>query len=104
MPTVIFKQPGGETQSVTAAPDSTLMVAALHNGIDGIEAECGGGLACGTCHVYVDEAWLDHLPPAAEDELAMLEEVTAPRRSNSRLACQIHLSDKLDGLTVRIPE
>jgi ferredoxin, 2Fe-2S len=80
------------------------MVAAIQNGIDGIEAECGGSLACGTCHVYVDDAWLARLPPASEDELAMLEEVTAPRKICSRLACQIRLVDELDGLTVRIPE
>ncbi len=104
MPTIIFEQQNGDAQSVVATGGNSVMIAAIQNGIDGIEAECGGGLACGTCHVYVDAAWMDRLTPAQEDELAMLDSVTAPRKACSRLACQIVVRDDLDGLVVRVPE
>jgi len=104
LPTIIFEQPDGESQSVVVTETSSVMIAAIQNGIDGIEAECGGSLACGTCHVYVDAAWVDRLRPAQDNELAMLETVTAPRKACSRLACQILIRDDLDGLVVRIPE
>ncbi|MAU22787.1 MAG: ferredoxin [Martelella sp.] len=82
---------------------STVMENAVHNGVPGIEAECGGACACATCHVYVDEAWTDKVgepEPMEEDMLDFAVDV----RANSRLSCQITMSAELDGLTVRVPD
>jgi ferredoxin, 2Fe-2S len=76
----------------------------LSHGVDGILAECGGGAVCGTCHVYVDDAWIDRLPCVGIDEDALLEGVTAERRPNSRLSCQIKIVPELDGLVLWLPE
>lgn len=82
---------------------NTVMEGAVNNGIDGILAECGGALSCATCHVYVDEAWVDKLEPATEMETDMLEVVNEPKE-NSRLSCQISIKDELEGLIVHLPE
>jgi 2Fe-2S ferredoxin len=79
------------------------MQAAVAANVDGIEADCGGLMTCGTCHVYVREPWASRLRPPDPDELAMLDFTASPRRPNSRLACQIDLTDALDGLTVDLP-
>jgi len=81
----------------------SVMEGAIKNGVDGIVAECGGACMCGTCHVYVDEAWLDKLAPIADDENAMLDTTACPRQPNSRLGCQIPVKKELDGLIVRTP-
>ena len=73
-------------------------------GVAAIVADCGGLLTCATCHVYVDPAWADKLPPVTEDEAAMLEMTASPRQANSRLSCQIVMQSALDGLTVTLPE
>ena len=80
------------------------MEAAIQNDIDGIVAECGGGCACATCHVYVDDAFVDRLPPIGDMEGDMLECTAAERRAGSRLSCQIKMSDELEGLVVTIPD
>jgi len=104
MAKITYIEPGG-TEVVLDVPDGwSVMMGATSNGVDGIEAECGGSCACATCHCYVDEAWLDKLPPAAENELGMLENVVAERKPNSRLSCQIKVSPELDGLVVRLPD
>lgn len=82
---------------------NTVMEGAVNNGIDGILAECGGALSCATCHVYVDEAWVDKIEPASAMEVDMLEVVNEPK-ANSRLSCQIHVNDALEGLIVHLPE
>jgi 2Fe-2S ferredoxin len=82
----------------------TVMAAALKNGIDGILAECGGVCMCSTCHVFVDEKFFDKLPAAQDTEEAVLEIAAIERRPNSRLSCQIKVTDDLDGLIVRLPE
>ena len=82
----------------------SVMEGAIDNELDGIVAECGGGMSCATCHVYVDPDWLTRLPEADEAELDMLEHTAAERKSNSRLSCQIQVSNDLDGLVVRMPE
>lgn len=93
------------TRTVLDAPAGrSLMRAATDAGIDGIAADCGGCLSCATCHVYVEEAWLDKLPPVTADEAAMLEMTAAERRPTSRLSCEIVLDDALDGLVVHLPE
>ena len=80
------------------------MQAAQSGGVDGIAADCGGSLTCATCHVMVREPWASLLPPPEADELDMLGFAAVPARPNSRLSCQIQLTDALDGLTVDLPE
>jgi 2Fe-2S ferredoxin len=104
MPAVVFILPTGETRTVDVAPGTTLMTAAVKNGIDGIIGECGGVCMCATCHIYVRQQFFDKLPPALDTEEAVLEVTNAERLPNSRLSCQIKMTDALDGLTVRIPE
>ncbi len=80
----------------------TVMEAAVQNDIPGIDADCGGGMACATCHVYVKEEWLDKLPKKEDGEEDMLDMAYEPKK-NSRLSCQLVVSDELDGLIVNIP-
>ena len=80
----------------------TVMEGAVQNDIPGIDADCGGGMACATCHVYVKEEWLDKLPKKEDGEEDMLDMAYEPNKF-SRLSCQLLVSDELDGLTVSIP-
>ena len=80
----------------------TVMEGAVQNDIPGIDADCGGGMACATCHVYVKDEWFDKLTPKEDGEEDMLDMAFEPKK-NSRLSCQIIISDELDGLTVDIP-
>lgn len=82
----------------------SLMQAAVAANVDGIEADCGGLMTCATCHVYVREPHASQLPPPGDEELGMLEFTASPRKPNSRLSCQIQLTEALDGLTVDLPE
>ena len=93
----------GAEHVVEAANGTTVMENAVKNSIPGIEAECGGACACATCHVYVDEAWLDVVgaPDIMEEDML---DFAWEGRPNSRLSCQIKVTDELDGLIVRIPE
>jgi len=104
MPKVIYVSPAGGRTEVDVPVGTTVMAAALQNGIDGIVAECGGVCMCSTCHVFVDETFLAKLPPAADTEEAVLEIAAIERRPNSRLSCQIKVTADLDGLTVLLPE
>ena len=102
MPKITYIDSGGASRTVDAENGSTVMGTALKNGVPEIEAECGGACACATCHVYVDEAWLPKTggpSPMEEDMLDFGFDV----RPNSRLSCQIKVSDELDGLVVRTP-
>ncbi len=93
----------GQSRTIDAEKGSTVMENAIKNSIPGIEAECGGACACATCHVYVDEAWREKVggpSPMEEDMLDFGFDV----RPNSRLSCQIKVSDDLDGLVVHTPE
>jgi 2Fe-2S ferredoxin len=101
---VVYVAHDGEQTELNVQEGWTLMQAAVSNGVDGIEAECGGACCCATCHVYVDDQFLDKIPAASEQEDGMLEEVVTARRSNSRLACQIKVTSQLDGMIVRTPE
>ena len=103
MAEITFIQPDGQTRRVVAEAGLSVMKAAVTNGVDGIEAVCGGVCACATCHCYVAEDWFGRLPPPDDLEEEMLEETSAERRSNSRLSCQIKVADALDGLLVTIP-
>ena len=80
----------------------TVMEGAVQNDIPGIDADCGGGMACATCHVYVNDEWFDRLQAKEDGEEDMLDMAFEPKK-NSRLSCQIIISDELDGLTVNIP-
>ena len=80
----------------------SVMEGAVQNDIPVIDADCGGGMACATCHVYVDEDWMDKLPEKEDGEEDMLDMAFEPKK-NSRLSCQITVSDNLDGLVVNIP-
>jgi ferredoxin, 2Fe-2S len=102
MVTVTFIESSGKEKTVESPEGSTLMEAAVKNGVGGILAECGGACTCATCHVYVDEAWADKVGGASGDEEEMLTLAVDPQPS-SRLSCQISLNAELDGLVVRVP-
>ncbi len=104
MPEIVFHLADGTEQRVQTEAGTTLMRAALNSGIEGIAADCGGGCACATCHVYVDEAFAGTLPPVAQPENDMLDFVAAERRPTSRLSCQIRMTDALDGIVLALPD
>ena len=103
MPQITYISSAGSSITVNAAVGMSVMRAAVNNGVPGIDAECGGSCACGTCHVIVDAAWADKLPPPADMELDTLDLVTDPG-PHSRLSCQLTVTEALDGLVVRTPE
>lgn len=100
---ITFIQPDGSEQVVNAEPGVTLMESAKMNDVPGIEAECGGACACATCHVYVEEPWMEVVGEAQPMEADMLD-FASDLRANSRLSCQIKVKPELDGLVVRTPE
>jgi ferredoxin, 2Fe-2S len=104
MPKVIYVSANGDSREVDVPVGTTVMAAALRNGIDGIVAECGGVCMCSTCHVFVDEKFFDRLPPANDTEESVLEISAEERQPTSRLSCQIKMTEDLDGLVVRLPE
>lgn len=99
MPKISIVDSTGNTVEVNAQVGLTVMEVAVDNNIAGIVAECGGACACATCHAYIAEAWLDRLPAMDDMEDAMLDSVL-DRRPNSRLSCQIEITDELDGLVL----
>lgn len=104
MPKLIYQIFGGETREVEVPDGTSVMEGAVRNGVPGIDGDCGGACACATCHVYVDEAFVDRLTPPDEMEDELLDGTASERAPNSRLSCQIPLTAELDGLTVRVPE
>ena len=103
MPKVTYRQPDGAENVVDVPAGWSLMEAAIQNDIDGIVAECGGGCACATCHVYVDPAWAEKVGKPEAMEESMLDFAYEPKET-SRLSCQIQVTAALDGLVVRLPE
>jgi ferredoxin, 2Fe-2S len=103
MPKITFNDSSGAGRTIEAELGSTVMETAIRNNVPGIEAECGGACACATCHVYVDEAWREATGSPEQMEEDMLD-FAFDVRSESRLSCQIKVTDALDGLVVRIPE
>lgn len=101
MPAVTFVLPDGSRRRHDVAAGLTLLDAARLHDV-AIEGACGGAMACATCHLHVDEAWLDRLPEPSAEEDEMLD-LAAEVAANSRLGCQIRLTPALDGLTVRVP-
>ncbi len=102
MAKITFIQPDGTSQTVDATQGVTVMEAAKINQIAGIEAECGGACACATCHVYVDPAWKEKTGGPEEMEEDMLD-FAFDVRDESRLSCQIKVTNDLDGLVLRVP-
>jgi 2Fe-2S ferredoxin len=101
--TIVYRSDAGQVREVAVPIGNSVMEGAVNNGIDGIVAECGGACMCATCHVYVDEEFLSKLPPIAEDEAEMLKTTFSPRKPNSRLSCQLPVTEELDGLRVTTP-
>ena len=100
---ITFIEHDGTQRTVKTTVGSSVMQTAVDHGIPGIDADCGGGCSCATCHVFVDPTWMDKVGPANENEESMLG-VSSERRENSRLACQIKIDAGLDGLIVSTPE
>ena len=105
MPKITYIEHGGREHRVEVASGLSVMRGAVDNNIPGIDADCGGECACATCHVYVDDAWLaaTGLPQPGSQEASMLS-FAALAEPNSRLSCQIEVTEALDGLVVRLPE
>ena len=100
---VTFVQDNGVVETIDdAAVGQSLMEVGRAKGVEGILADCGGGCACATCHVYVDAAWWDRVGPPDAIENEMLDMVDDIRRDTSRLSCQINLREDLDGLLVTV--
>jgi 2Fe-2S ferredoxin len=102
MPTVVYVDLTGVNRAVVAPAGATVMDTAVRNGVAGIVGQCGGSLACASCHVYVEDPWLQLTGRAEGMEDEMLDDALADRLPGSRLSCQIRLTDTLDGLTVRV--
>jgi 2Fe-2S ferredoxin len=100
---VIYLGSAGREYAVDAAIGDTVMAAAVRNGVPGIIAECGGNCSCATCHVWVGEEFAPLVGPPNDMEEDLLDMAVSERRSTSRLACQIRITEALDGLTVEIP-
>lgn len=101
MPKITFTEPDGTTHIVDAAPGQSVMQTAVDNLVPGIFGDCGGCCSCATCHAHIDSAWLDRLPAPSEDETLMLEG-SVEVNPNSRLCCQLNVSDAIDGLVVHL--
>ena len=93
----------GNSKIIEVENGLTVMEGAIQNNIPGIDADCGGSMACATCHVYVEEKWFNKISKAEDAEVDMIDMAHEPKK-NSRLSCQLIISDELDGLTVSTPE
>ena len=102
MPKITYIENSGSSHTIEVSSGLSVMEGAVQNDIPGIDADCGGGMACATCHVYVNEEWFDKLPAKEDGEEDMLDMAFEPKQ-NSRLSCQLIVSDELDGLVVNIP-
>ena len=100
---VRFEHPNGEFETLDIDSGASVMEGALHGGIEEILADCGGALSCATCHVYIGADWADRVAPPSEAETEMLE-FAVDRQPNSRLSCQICVTEALQGLKIRLPE
>ncbi|WP_424933709.1 2Fe-2S iron-sulfur cluster-binding protein [Amaricoccus macauensis] len=104
MAKITYIEHSGTKHEVDVDEGMTVMEGARDNNIPGIEADCGGACACSTCHVYVDEKWVDRLPAPDPMEEDMLDFAWQPDPKRSRLTCQIKVTEDLDGLVVQMPE
>ena len=102
MAIVTYIESSGNSKTIEVTNGLSVMEGAVQNDIPGIDADCGGGMACATCHVYVKEEWFNKLPKKEDGEEDMLDMAFEPNKF-SRLSCQLLISDELDGLTVSLP-
>ena len=100
---VVYIEPTGEAKEVNLEPGYSLMEGAVMNGVSGIAAECGGSCSCATCHGYIEPTFMEQVGPADGDEDDMLEYVEE-RTEYSRLLCQVKVTEKMEGMTITIPE
>jgi 2Fe-2S ferredoxin len=103
MPTLIFVLADHTEIPVRARAGNNLMRVAVDADIPGIPGECGGALACATCHVWIDRRWADGLPVPEEDELEMLQDAEGELRAGSRLSCQVIVDDTMEGMRIEVP-
>ena len=103
MPKIIYKDYLGSSKTIEVDNGLSVMEGAIQQDIPGIDADCGGSMACATCHVYVEEKWLEKIPKAEDAEVDMIDMAFEPKK-NSRLSCQIIVTDEFEGLTVTTPE
>ena len=103
MPKITYQDSKGNSKTVEVESGLTVMEGAIQNDIPGIDADCGGSMACATCHVYVKDEWFDKIPKAEDAEIDMIDMAYEPKK-NSRLSCQIIVNDGLDGLEITTPE
>ena len=103
MPKITYKDKEGVSKTIEVENGLSVMEGAIQNDIPGIDADCGGAMACATCHVYVEEKWLDKLPKVDDAEVDMIDMAHEPKK-NSRLSCQLIVTDELEGLVVTTPE
>ena len=103
MAKITYIENNGTSHTVDVAEGLTVMEGAVQNNIPGIDADCGGGMACATCHVYVKDEWFDRINKKNEGEDDMIDQAYEPKKS-SRLSCQIQVSSDIDGLEVHLPE
>ena len=103
MPKITYIEHDGKTHTIEVASGLSVMEGAVQNNIPGIDADCGGSMACATCHVYVKEEWFNKLPKKEDGEEDMLDMAFEPKK-NSRLSCQLMVSDQIVGLVVNLPE
>ena len=103
MAKIKYIEHSGKQHEIDVANGLSVMEGAVQNDIPGIDADCGGGMACATCHVYVKEDWFNKLPAPEDAEKDMIDMAYEPKK-NSRLSCQIIVSDDIDGLKVTTPE
>ena len=101
---VTWKLPDGSEITADIGNGTNMMQAAVDSNVPGVIGECGGCLSCATCHVYVEECWVEKTGTAHDFEDAMLDVAEAERRETSRLSCQIEASDDLDGLVLTVPQ
>ena len=102
MTKIFYIEHSGKSHSINVQNGLTVMEGAIQNNIPGIDADCGGSMACATCHVYVKEEWFDKLPKKEDGEEDMLDMAFEPNKF-SRLSCQLTVTDELDGLIVQLP-
>ena len=102
MAKITYKDHEGGSRTIEVENGLSVMEGAIQKEVPGIDADCGGSMACATCHVYVEERWLNKLPRAEDAEVDMIDMAYEPKK-NSRLSCQLIVSDELDGLTVTTP-
>ena len=103
MPKITYIERNGKSHTINVANGLSVMEGAVQNNVPGIDADCGGSMACATCHVYVKEEWFNKLSKKEDGEEDMIDMAYEPNKY-SRLSCQLTVSDELEGLTVKLPE